>query len=41
LSAGGAEGVAKVLTILQKELEMAMALTGKTTLAAIDKSVLH
>lgn len=40
LSAGGAEGVAKVLTILQKELEMAMALTGKTTISAIDQSVL-
>ncbi|MFN8355142.1 MAG: alpha-hydroxy acid oxidase [Spirosomataceae bacterium] len=41
LAAGGAEGVARTLSILQKELAMAMALTGKTTLSAIDRSVIQ
>ncbi|HVS53122.1 MAG TPA: alpha-hydroxy acid oxidase [Opitutaceae bacterium] len=40
LAAGGAEGVARVVTILRREFEMAMALTGRTSLAAIDESVL-
>lgn len=40
LAVGGAEGVAHVVTILRRELEMAMALTGRTTLAAIDRTVL-
>ena len=40
LAIGGAEGVARVITILRREFEMAMALTGKTSLAAIDRSVL-
>ncbi|SOD81669.1 alpha-hydroxy acid oxidase [Spirosoma fluviale] len=40
LACGGADGVAKVLTILRTELELAMALTGKATLADIDESVI-
>ena len=39
LASGGAEGVTKVLTILRKEFEMAMALSGRTTIASIDRSV--
>lgn len=40
LAVGGAAGVARVVGILRRELEMAMALTGRTNLAAIDASVL-
>ena len=40
LGAAGAAGVTKVLNILQREFEMAMALTGRTTIAGIDRSVL-
>ncbi len=40
LAANGAEGVAQVVNILRGELQMAMALAGRTELAAIDKSVL-
>jgi 4-hydroxymandelate oxidase len=40
LGAAGAAGVTKVLNILQREFEMAMALTGRTTIASIDRSVL-
>jgi 4-hydroxymandelate oxidase len=40
LGAAGAPGVTKVLNILQREFEMAMALTGRTTIASIDRSVL-
>lgn len=40
LACGGAEGVAKVMEILKTELESAMALTGKATIASIDKSVI-
>lgn len=40
LACGGAEGVAKVLEILRKELELAMMLTGKATIAEIDASVI-
>ena len=40
LSAAGADGVAKVLSILRTELAMAMALTGCTSLAKITQSVL-
>ncbi|WP_138989353.1 alpha-hydroxy acid oxidase [Larkinella sp. C7] len=40
LACGGAEGVAKVLQILQHELELAMTLTGRATLASIDRSVI-
>jgi 4-hydroxymandelate oxidase len=40
LSLAGAEGVARVLEILKVELQMAMALTGKTKISEIDRSVL-
>jgi 4-hydroxymandelate oxidase len=40
LGAAGDAGVAKVVNILRTELEMAMALTGRTNLASIDRSVL-
>jgi 4-hydroxymandelate oxidase len=39
LAAGGAEGVASCVSILRRELQMAMALTGRTSIAAIDRSV--
>ena len=38
LAAAGAEGVTKVVEILRTELEMAMALTGCATIAAIGRS---
>jgi len=40
LSAGGAQGVQRMLDILRHELELAMALTGRATIAEIDRSVL-
>jgi 4-hydroxymandelate oxidase len=40
LAAQGADGVATVVTMLRRELEMAMALTGRRTLKDIDRSVL-
>ena len=40
LACGGAEGVAKVLQILKDELSLAMILTGRTNLSAIDRSVI-
>lgn len=40
LAVEGAVGVARVVTILRRELEMAMALSGRTTLGAIDATVL-
>jgi len=40
LGVAGAEGVAQVLRILRKEFELAMMLTGRATIAAIDPSVL-
>jgi 4-hydroxymandelate oxidase len=40
LAVAGADGVAAVVNILRRELEMAMALTGKTTIASIDRSVI-
>ena len=40
LAAGGADGVAKVVDILRKEFEIAMALTGRTSIASIDRSVI-
>ena len=40
LAANGPEGVSRVLEILQTELEMAMVLTGRPTIASIDRSVL-
>jgi 4-hydroxymandelate oxidase len=40
LGIAGAEGVARVIAILRKEFEMAMALTGRPTIASIDRSLL-
>jgi 4-hydroxymandelate oxidase len=40
LACGGADGVAKVLQILQRELELAMILTGRASIASIDRSVI-
>jgi 4-hydroxymandelate oxidase len=40
LAVGGPDGVARVLNILRRELEMAMALTGCTSISAIDRSVI-
>ena len=40
LAVDGAAGVARVVQILRTELEMAMALTGRTSIKAIDRSVL-
>ncbi len=40
LGAGGAEGVQRVVSILREELEMAMALIGRPSIARIDRSVL-
>jgi 4-hydroxymandelate oxidase len=40
LAAGGAKGVERVINILRDELERAMALTGRKSIAEIDKSVL-
>lgn len=40
VAAAGADGVARVIGILRSELKSAMALTGRTTIAQIDPSVL-
>ena len=40
LAVAGAEGVARVINVLRNELMMAMALTGRTSIAQIDRSVL-
>ena len=40
LAVDGSAGVARVVDILKTELEMAMALTGRTTIGAIDRGVL-
>ena len=40
LSVAGADGVRRVIDILRLELEMAMKLTGRPTISAIDRSVL-
>jgi 4-hydroxymandelate oxidase len=40
LSAGGADGVARVVEILREEFRSAMALTGRTTVTKIDRSIL-
>lgn len=40
LAIGGAAGVARVVEILKTELQMAMALTGRTNIGEIDRSVL-
>jgi 4-hydroxymandelate oxidase len=41
LAVAGAEGVTRVVGILRREFEMAMALTGRPSLASIDPSVLY
>jgi 4-hydroxymandelate oxidase len=40
LACGGSEGVAKVMTILQKEFEFAMALSGRSSIKSIDQSLI-
>ena len=40
LAANGPEGIARVITLLRNEFEMAMALTGRRTLKEIDRTVL-
>jgi 4-hydroxymandelate oxidase len=40
LAVGGADGVTAVVHILHRELEQAMALTGRTTLASVGRSTL-
>lgn len=40
LASAGAEGVTRMLAILRRELEMAMALSGRARIAEIDRSVL-
>lgn len=40
LAAAGADGVNRVVSILRREFEMAMALTGRTSIAEIDGAVL-
>lgn len=40
LGADGEAGVTKVLNILQREFQLAMALTGRTNIASIDRSVI-
>jgi 4-hydroxymandelate oxidase len=40
LASAGSEGVARVVEILRRELEIAMALTGRATIASIDGSVI-
>jgi 4-hydroxymandelate oxidase len=40
LSVAGDAGVAQCVNILRREFEMAMALTGRPTIASIDRSVL-
>ena len=40
LGVAGADGVARVVQILRKELELAMALAGRPTLQSLDRSVL-
>jgi 4-hydroxymandelate oxidase len=40
LAVGGAEGVTRVVEILRKEFELAMMLTGRPSIASIDRTVL-
>jgi 4-hydroxymandelate oxidase len=40
LAVNGSEGVYHVLELLRAELELAMALSGRPTLASIDRSLL-
>jgi isopentenyl diphosphate isomerase/L-lactate dehydrogenase-like FMN-dependent dehydrogenase len=41
LAAGGAAGVATMLTLLEHELGVAMALSGARSLAGLNRSFLH
>ncbi|MEL7461473.1 MAG: alpha-hydroxy acid oxidase [Pseudomonadota bacterium] len=41
LGAMGKKGVSETLRVLQKELEYTMALTGRTSIDAIDRDILH
>lgn len=41
LAADGARGVTSVINILRNELEMAMALAGRPTIAGLDRSVIY
>jgi 4-hydroxymandelate oxidase len=41
LATDGARGVASVLNILRNELEMAMALVGRPTIASLDRSLIY
>jgi len=41
LAANGADGVYHVLELLRKELELAMALSGRPTLASIDRTIVR
>jgi 4-hydroxymandelate oxidase len=40
LAVAGADGVAAVIDILRRELVMAMALVGRTSIGSLDRSVL-
>jgi isopentenyl diphosphate isomerase/L-lactate dehydrogenase-like FMN-dependent dehydrogenase len=40
LGAAGEAGVSKVISILQREFQMAMMLTGRTNIESIDRSVI-
>jgi len=40
LAVDGSAGVSRIVQILRTEFEMAMALTGRTSLAAVDRTVL-
>jgi 4-hydroxymandelate oxidase len=40
LGAAGADGVTRVVNILRREFEMAMALTGKSTIKSIDRTII-
>jgi 4-hydroxymandelate oxidase len=40
LGAAGESGVMKVISILQREFQMAMVLTGRTNIRSIDRSVI-
>jgi 4-hydroxymandelate oxidase len=40
LGAAGEAGVTQVINILQREFQMAMALTGRTSIASIDRAVI-
>ncbi len=40
LAVAGSKGVSHCIDLLRKDLEMAMALTGRKSMAEVDKSVL-